>query len=571
MEFPKTIQDLDSVLSQMKTKGATKEEAKVIVDEFKKRQSTQKKPTRQEEWLKQNPPKYPNTELSKGIASESAEYKRGLSQVGAKQATEALKSGDVAGWAGGMTKSFFDQMGSTAKDIKTHVTDPVGGAVIEGAKTVAQYSPYGAAERAGAALYEGDVLGAAGEIAKAPFAPLELITDKIGLTSSEDMQAQEKRIGGVLANVAEQTGATEAIKGITQWYDGLDQESKSRLTSLLDIMEVSGDIAGVAGVGKKITSQLGKEAVEQVAKKSTKEVVKKTVKETPSQVGVKNIEKILAPTTKIAKAQTQKIAPKLAREIPISTSRKSLLEKITDKAESAGRSIGELIDNGKLKGTIEKKKVLDVLDKTKKEFIVDGVDLDPVKTKAVENFQKVINKFPDDIPAETAVRIRRVFDKAVAGPKGGGFVLADEMIDFSKSIKKDATNVFRSELAKTNPDLAKLNAEFHLWETARDVLDKTVQRKVGQSGALKKGLQTIAGATIGGTTGGPLGAIGGATVMKWLGSAVDSTLWNTLSARMKTQIADMIIASNVKGINKIVGDINKTSGKEKLPLLTNPK
>lgn len=291
-QLPSTREELQSAVIDIRSKGATPDQIQAFVNAVKAKRpdvdftkpiyqtqiETETDPIKKAAMMRAAP-KYGETTISEDTTDYgSAAAMRAGSQLRSQQATEALRGGDIKGWLGGMTESFMRQMGSTGKDIQEKVVEPVAGAAITGVKKAVEYSPIGAAERAISAGMEGKPLEAFGEIAKSPLGPLEAVTDALGITSSEDVKAQEERIAGAAKKVADVTGATDAIKNIMSWYDNLDPDQKINANALLSIAETAGDIAGIVSVAKptieagKIVKETITDAFKDIGKVSQKAV-----------------------------------------------------------------------------------------------------------------------------------------------------------------------------------------------------------------------------------------------------------------------------------------------------------
>ena len=263
----------------------------------------------------------------------------------------------------------------------------------------------------------------------------------------------------------------------------------------------------------------------------------------------RNYETVLNPTKISTKYQTQKIMPQLLEERPTAMTRQSLADKANLQAETAGQQIEQTVSG--LKGTMSVQPVLDSLENLKKQNMVNGVDLRPEVTNAVEQVQGQFQAMGPDISLQDGVKARRILDNAVAEAKGyQGAQLSDASM---AAIRKEGANSIRAELAQANPDLAAVNAKFHFWNTLGDVVEQTIQRKTGQQKTgLLPTIETTAAGAAGVAKGGLASGAGYAGAMYTLGKLVRSTGWQTVSAATKLKIADALAAGHFDAINGLL-------------------
>jgi hypothetical protein len=110
----------------------------------------------------------------------------------------------------------------------------------------------------------------------------------------------------------------------------------------------------------------------------------------------------------------------------------------------------------------------------------------------------------NQISYDSLRKAKQIFDNPVAA-KGGyaGVSVADKYV---LGAQKAAANSIRSELAKVDPDMAKLNAEYSFWSNVGDVVDSTISRRVGQQGGLLgSGTAEVLGAAARGIPGAAVG------------------------------------------------------------------
>lgn len=250
-------------------------------------------------------------------------------------------------------------------------------------------------------------------------------------------------------------------------------------------------------------------------------------------------EELLNPTKEATKFQTAKIMPQLLEERPLALSREGLADKAATKAEEAGQAIEQKVSS--MQGKMNLQPVINSLNNLKQSFQVNGVSLRPevdsVINDAVNRFQAMAT--PGQGPGwwstktldyQDAIKARRILDTAVSEAKGyQGATISDASLT---NVRKTAANSIRSELAKDDPDLAALNQKFHFWNTLSDVMDATIQRKVGQAPSLASRLEPVVGAAAAGAE--------GAGALYFLGKAIRSTAWRTTSAATKSALADAL-------------------------------
>ena len=263
----------------------------------------------------------------------------------------------------------------------------------------------------------------------------------------------------------------------------------------------------------------------------------------------RNYETVLNPTKISTKYQTQKIMPQLLEERPTALTRQGLADQAATKAEAAGQQVEEAVSN--LKGTMSVQPVLDSLEKLKQQNTVNGVDLRPEVTNAIEQVQGQFQAMGPDISLQDGVKARRILDSAVAEAKGyQGAQLSDASM---AAIRKEGANSIRTELAQASPDLAAVNAKFHFWNTLNDVVEQTIQRKTGQAKTgLLPTIETGAAGAAGLAKGGLASGAGYAGAMYTLGKMIRSTGWQTVSAATKLKIADTLMTGRFDAINGLL-------------------
>ena len=172
----------------------------------------------------------------------------------------------------------------------------------------------------------------------------------------------------------------------------------------------------------------------------------------------------------------------------------------------------------------------------------------------------------ENAPTRVLREYRQALDKIVnkAG-KGFGLSLNDSAV---LSARKTVVNSIREQLAKANPEIGKINNDFTFWKRIQDVIGSTVERKTGQGTPFPQQAAKIAGAAVGFSHGGWLGALEGGVIMKNIQKLADSTAWNTFSAASKSKLADAlasgegnVIADALEGMAKVAGVTLEKTGK----------
>jgi hypothetical protein len=266
--------------------------------------------------------------------------------------------------------------------------------------------------------------------------------------------------------------------------------------------------------------------------------------------------------------------PQLLEEKPFAMSRQGLANKAAGQAEAAGQQIESTVSG--LQGEMKTQPVINQLENLRQKYQVNGVSLRPEVDNAINTLQDQLRNVskPANVPGgaqgpgeasisyQDVVRARRILDDAVAEVGGyQGKPLSDTSL---ANIRKATANSFREELAQASPDLAAVNAKFHFWNTLEDVLNQTMSRKTGQVNALPK-IETVIGAAGGFAGGGLTGAAGFGAAINLIGKAVRSTMWRTLSAAAKGNIADALATGQFDTITNILskaGVAGKAAGGE---------
>lgn len=286
------------------------------------------------------------------------------------------------------------------------------------------------------------------------------------------------------------------------------------------------------------------------------------------QSAAKDIESVLAPTTKANKITTQKIAPELAKRGITAPSRGALLEKASNAQETAGQALESAYEALPQDAKFEVSGLLNGLSNKINELTINGKIPEAAGSnlRALESVQRdlvnagiTIGEDGESLFSDVANvrKLRQIFD---SGKKT--FAVSD-LDAAKKQAENTLANMIREEFGKQFPEIAKLNKDYSFWSKVSQVLGDTIQRKTGQSGIVKTVGREILGATVGAPSGHP---IAGAALVKVLGDVIDSAGWKTASAALKSKLADALARANFTEANGIISKIIQGTGK----VLQNP-
>lgn len=271
-----------------------------------------------------------------------------------------------------------------------------------------------------------------------------------------------------------------------------------------------------------------------------------------------DITKVLAPTGKTDKLLTQKIAPELAKSGIMATSREGLLSKFQTKLGAAGDALESEYEKLPSDAKVEVGGLFETLQKK-----IDGLSINGVvpsaatsKVTALQNMMKDLanigletsedgTKVFADV--DNVRQLRQILDKTIQ--KNFGLTELDGAV---KSSQKTLANSIRGAFADQYPDIGKLNKDFNFWSNATKVLQNTIDRKTGQSGLMRKGIAEGIGAAGGLASGHP---IIGAGVMRVLSDFVSSPAYHTVSAALKSKIANAFEKGDYVGAGKLMQGI----------------
>lgn len=275
-----------------------------------------------------------------------------------------------------------------------------------------------------------------------------------------------------------------------------------------------------------------------------------------------DIVKVLAPTGKTDKLLTQEIAPQLAKSGITAASREGLLSKYEALKGSAGEALESGYDALPKNAKVEVGGLFDTLQQKIDKLTINGSvpSAAAPKVAALQNMMKDLANIGIESSSDGSKvfadvgnvrQLRQILDNTIS--KNFGLT---ELDGATKAAQKTLANSIRGAFSQQYPDIAKLNKDFNFWSNATKVLQNTIDRKTGQTGLLRKGLAEGVGAAGGLMSGHP---IIGAGVMRVLSDFVSSPAYHTVSAALKSKIANAFEKGDYIGASKFMqGAINAT-------------
>ena len=355
-------------------------------------------------------------------------------------------------------------------------------------------------------------------------------------------EKNQDKIKGSLATV---------VQKASDEYGKLPEKDRKKLANFGRFLESVSFISSLPGA-----ASLGKASIKSTLAGASKLPGIKTVASSLEGASESQLGKIFNPTTKYNKMKTGQIVGDVVKgekELPFAVTRKGLASKLEEKTGFFGKAIETFEDSGKVTGTSKTSKFLKYIEGEKGKYMEGDVVLDESAIKSLDDLGATISKFGEDIPGQKLLSIKRKFD-AIIKKKGGYSKLVAPDTDLD--IKKDFTDVIRTELAKNNPDLDALNKQFTFYKNAEKILAETLERKTGQTGLMDK-LAVVPGAIIGGATMSVTPAALGAATTWALYKTFTSTGWRQVSAALKTNLAKLLVSGDKVAIKDILKQINK--------------
>lgn len=257
-------------------------------------------------------------------------------------------------------------------------------------------------------------------------------------------------------------------------------------------------------------------------------------------------ERVLAPTKERAKTLVrEKLAPELSRRKIVAPSRAALLEKAETQKKIVASQLEFAYKRATQSGKINTQPIIAALEKAKKQFVVDNVDVLPAATSKVDDLKEIIQAFGDDISPESLRQTRQIWDKIVA--RAGGYA-GRELGEASQVYaQKQVANAIRREIGKQFPNIKRLNAEYSFWSNVSQVLEQTIQRETGRALSMTDLMSGLGGAV--GIAAGQPWAATAPLVLRFL----QSTAWRTVSASSKQRVADLLAKGKLQQAVELMG------------------
>lgn len=275
----------------------------------------------------------------------------------------------------------------------------------------------------------------------------------------------------------------------------------------------------------------------------------------------RNIERVLAPTTKVNKLSTEKLAPQAARVgLPISLTRSSLLSKLEEQANTANDTITKTWENLPQGSKVDASPIVNNIQSEIDSLKIKGPkgDVLPSEQQAyhdqLQSKLDELKKLSDDnghVDAAALRAYRQSLDASIKQNKLASFSFSPT--DNSKLAgTKLAANSTREEIAKQVPGVAGPNKQFNFFHGLADILDATITRKTGQGTPLGEKIFEGAGAASGFASHGLTGGIEYAVLAKIASKVVQSTAWQTASAAAKKSLGDAIASHDGTALSKVL-------------------
>ena len=269
--------------------------------------------------------------------------------------------------------------------------------------------------------------------------------------------------------------------------------------------------------------------------------------------------KFLAPTTKEAKVAAKKtVIPGLLERGVKTTSVEALKETAKAEKRVIGRAMDDIISGIPDETMASIRPMWDAIENTKNQYKIGAVAIEPQALDAADKLQNVLveltkqtGKETDEVAFKDLRRVRQIWDESVK--KSGGFYKADDLLRFKTEAEKAATDAFRKELAKTNPNLDALNKEYAFWSRVGEVTEATKTRRVGQFGGLSKalfeGVAGLAGFQMPGSLIQRSGtAFMAAATMGIVTKVIRSGAWKTTTAVEKHKLAELLATGEIPAL-----------------------
>ena len=273
----------------------------------------------------------------------------------------------------------------------------------------------------------------------------------------------------------------------------------------------------------------------------------------------------LSPSGEVERAAVKEIAPELASRGPMALTREGLERKLTARAATAGSELGkveQIITNQAVPPKIKADTVRSMLDSYKHGMVVKGTGGVTVNEAGMAAVDSQINKLGEitaqqgnNVSTETWISLRRLLDEQVTNATKGAYTL-DKAMSAIKDAQRSFANSIRNQLSAEYPNLAKVNAEYHTWKTAMDVMARSnvmaFGKTMGPYAALR--IMGAAGAGVYGSRegGGVAGGVEAAAGFLLLEKAITSPAWRTIPAKGINAIAEAVASGKVQQLTKVL-------------------
>jgi hypothetical protein len=212
------------------------------------------------------------------------------------------------------------------------------------------------------------------------------------------------------------------------------------------------------------------------------------------------------------------------------------------------------------------KPVVNALEKAKQGFIVEGVVVDKIAVKNLDEMKSLVERFGPTLSPQSLRSVRQILDRSVAQGKGFfGRTLKEGSL---LNTQKEAANAIRRELNQASPDIARINAEYSFWSKVDEVISATNERMRGQSGGLIPAIAGSGGFAGGAAVGGVPGGLAGGAAFYAMTRAIRHPLWNTVSPQVKNRLANAIANADWELVSRIAGRVGAATVSRK-PLKEN--
>lgn len=267
----------------------------------------------------------------------------------------------------------------------------------------------------------------------------------------------------------------------------------------------------------------------------------------------KSYAKALGISTKTEKELGEKVLPRVLEEKPLVLTREGWKRA----AERKLRISDEALESGyEALGDEPKIAVSPILDKIAQK--TESLKVNNVLPPENERLAKELNKIgssiidiakTDEAPLQAIRQYRGILDAAVKASKK---VYPTTMGNIKKEAQRIGANIIRSEIAKQNPSIGKLNANFSFFKSLDDLLTSTAPKEKGVLERVGWGLGRVGGDS------------GYGVFINNLGKLLsDNVAWNSFSGSMKSRLADYLTKGNTKAANFLI-DVNINPALRKL-------